>query len=170
MKKMADGPERVKGEVVLALAEEPAATLLRRWPTDRRDDLARRLGVCESPIEVLFALAMLTAKEPTGGTVLSLYRGATAGFNVDLLATHARFRFLAQHDVTLEGRNVRLDFALVPTGASGPKLAIELDGHGFHSSKEALESDASRDRALGRAGWTPIRFRVWYAAVINYSC
>lgn len=47
----------------------------------------------------------------------------------------------------------RLDFA-IPTA----KLAIEIDGHDYHSSKGQRQADASRDRTLIKAGWTPIRF------------
>lgn len=146
----------VAGDVVLALYDEKAQALLRRWPVEQHEALARRLGVCESPIEVLFALALLSARGATGAPVFTLYTGDDDG---ELLATNPQFHLFAQHNVTVEGRRVRLDFALVPVGATGPKLAVELDGHAFHSSKEALTSDASRDRALLRAGWTPIRFR-----------
>src|SRR5471032_3517218 len=47
----------------------------------------------------------------------------------------------------------RVDFFL-----KDARLIIELDGHTFHSSKEQLEKDASRQRYLTRAGYTVIRF------------
>ena len=47
----------------------------------------------------------------------------------------------------------RVDFA-VPN----KKLAVELDGHGFHSSKEQRTRDAQRDRHLMTEGWQVIRF------------
>ena len=38
------------------------------------------------------------------------------------------------------------------------KLAVELDGHDFHSTKEARSRDTKRDRALIKHGWQVIRF------------
>ncbi len=38
------------------------------------------------------------------------------------------------------------------------KVAVELDGHQYHSSKEARIRDAGRDRALTIAGWQVVRF------------
>ena len=38
------------------------------------------------------------------------------------------------------------------------QVAVELDGHEFHSSKEARQRDAARDRDLTFRGWTVIRF------------
>lgn len=48
----------------------------------------------------------------------------------------------------------RLDFA-----DEERKLAVEIDGHAAHSTREALESDARRDRRLRRLGWQTLRFR-----------
>jgi DNA-binding response OmpR family regulator/very-short-patch-repair endonuclease/transcription elongation factor Elf1 len=47
----------------------------------------------------------------------------------------------------------RLDFA-IPTS----KVAIELDGHEFHSSKRQRTYDAKRDRYLQEQGWRVYRF------------
>jgi very-short-patch-repair endonuclease len=38
------------------------------------------------------------------------------------------------------------------------QIAVELDGHEFHASKEARKRDASRDRDLMRRGWSVVRF------------
>jgi len=38
------------------------------------------------------------------------------------------------------------------------KLAIEIDGRQYHSSKEAFEEDRRRQNDLVRAGWTVLRF------------
>lgn len=38
------------------------------------------------------------------------------------------------------------------------KLAVELDGHEYHSTKEARSRDTKRDRAFIRHGWQVIRF------------
>lgn len=47
----------------------------------------------------------------------------------------------------------RVDFQL-----DGTQILIELDGHGYHASREERESDASRDRELFQKGYTVIRF------------
>ncbi len=49
----------------------------------------------------------------------------------------------------------RLDFGLE---TSTFKLAIEIDGHDFHSTKEQKAADYQRDRYLQSCGWQVIRF------------
>lgn len=58
---------------------------------------------------------------------------------------------IPQHPV-LNGR-YRLDFALPAS-----KVAIELDGYAYHSSKDAFVKDRARQRTLEAAGWRVIRF------------
>lgn len=53
----------------------------------------------------------------------------------------------------LEVGNYRIDFAFAST-----KLAVELDGHDYHKTKEQRTRDAKRDRHLANEGWTVIRF------------
>lgn len=47
----------------------------------------------------------------------------------------------------------RVDFAIQEY-----EIAIELDGHDYHSSKEQRTADAKRDRTLVALGWTVLRF------------
>ena len=47
----------------------------------------------------------------------------------------------------------RVDFAVV-----SKKIAIEIDGYEYHSSKEQLTADAARERHLQKMGWRVIRF------------
>jgi hypothetical protein len=47
----------------------------------------------------------------------------------------------------------RVDFAFVDV-----KLAIEVDGYGFHSDRLTFQSDRVRQNALVAAGWTVLRF------------
>jgi len=47
----------------------------------------------------------------------------------------------------------RIDFA-IPT----KKIAIELDGHKYHTTKEQITHDYERERYLQRLGWSIIRF------------
>lgn len=47
----------------------------------------------------------------------------------------------------------RVDFALPEA-----KVAIELDGHDFHSSRQQRTNDAKRERQIERDGWRVFRF------------
>jgi very-short-patch-repair endonuclease len=58
-----------------------------------------------------------------------------------------------QHRVRLGKRTFRIDLAY-PVA----KLAIELDGWEFHSSRTAFDDDRARANALVAAGWTLLRF------------
>jgi REase_MTES_1575 len=58
-----------------------------------------------------------------------------------------------QYPVRAPGRLFRIDLAF-PTA----RLAVELDGRGFHSSDTDWERDIARDVALARLGWQTIRF------------
>jgi very-short-patch-repair endonuclease len=58
-----------------------------------------------------------------------------------------------QHRVRLGKRTFRIDLAY-PLA----KLAIELDGWEFHSSRTAFDDDRARANALVAAGWTVLRF------------
>lgn len=58
-----------------------------------------------------------------------------------------------QHRVRLGKRTFRIDLAY-PVA----KLAIELDGWEFHSSRSAFDDDRARANALVAAGWTLLRF------------
>jgi hypothetical protein len=58
-----------------------------------------------------------------------------------------------QYRVVLPDGTVLLDAAWPEV-----KLAVELDGAAFHSSREARERDLQRDAALAAAGWVVLRF------------
>lgn len=47
----------------------------------------------------------------------------------------------------------RLDFSW-----PGPRIAVEIDGHDYHKTKEQRSRDAKRDRELTKLGWTTLRF------------
>lgn len=56
-----------------------------------------------------------------------------------------------QHEVTAGGKVRFLDFAWPES-----RVALEVDGYRWHSSRRAWESDRARIRDLRRAGWTVI--------------
>ena len=58
-----------------------------------------------------------------------------------------------QHELVVAGRRVRLDAAWPAL-----RVAVELDGHRFHSSRADRERDMRRDTALAAAGWVVLRF------------
>jgi len=58
-----------------------------------------------------------------------------------------------QHEVNVAGKTYRIDFVY-----PGKPIAIELDGHDYHKTKEQRTADAQRERALQSMGWTVIRF------------
>ena len=58
-----------------------------------------------------------------------------------------------QHRVRLAGRSIRLDLAYPDR-----KLAIELHGWEFHSSRTSFDADRARANALVLAGWTLLEF------------
>lgn len=68
---------------------------------------------------------------------------------VALWSKREKWRPRAQHPVGA----YRVDIAIPEA-----KLAIESDGHRFHSTNEQLEADATRQNALVAEGWTPLRF------------
>lgn len=156
MKKMTDGPEGVKGGVVSALrGEHEAGPFIDRWLAVQRAWLTRRLSVCESPIETIFAVAVLSAQDARGQVFELATR--TDGAHLTLLATSrdGRLTFTAQHEVKLGRKAYRLDFTLI---SDQRRVVVELDGHAYHASKAARSADAGRDLALTKAGWTPVRF------------
>lgn len=53
----------------------------------------------------------------------------------------------------------RVDFSLAEIEeAPGLRIAIEVDGHDYHKSKEQRDHDYKRDRYLMARGWQIIRF------------
>lgn len=67
------------------------------------------------------------------------------------------FYELAQYELNLYAQHsvgpYRLDFAIPEK-----LIAIELDGHDYHKTKEQRTHDAKRDRYLAELGWTVLRF------------
>lgn len=103
---------------------------------------------CESPLEALFAL-WWTKHES------------------ELVDDYKLVTLRTQVPVSVDGQNFRLDFqvAVDLCGASRisgddsaipdvPKIAVELDGHGFHEkTPDQVARRNMRDRLLQRDGW-----------------
>lgn len=58
-----------------------------------------------------------------------------------------------QWEIVYEGHKYRADFAIPEK-----KIAIEIDGHDYHKTKEQRTNDARRERDFQKAGWKVIRF------------
>lgn len=139
--------------------EAEAAPFIERWLNEQRVTLLRHLSVCESPIETVFVLAMLSANDKDGA-LLRLVEPTTHGVHADEahghhLAFGRAGSFFAQREVDLGRRSVRIDFVLVTDKL---RIAVELDDHEFHASKSKRSADAARDLDLTKRGWTPVRF------------
>jgi superfamily II DNA or RNA helicase/very-short-patch-repair endonuclease len=64
-------------------------------------------------------------------------------------------RVIGQHPVTVADRTYRLDFLLA---GSRLRVAVELDGYAFHSSKAAFVYDRIRQNDLTSLGFVVLRF------------
>lgn len=71
----------------------------------------------------------------------------------DILDRHRIAGWTANLPVTACGRNYWLD-----AGFEAIRLAVEVDGWEFHSSRGAFESDHDRCNDLSEAGWDLLRF------------
>lgn len=63
--------------------------------------------------------------------------------------------FSVQPWIETAGERIRTDFVVF---YSGGMVALELDGHDFHKTKEQRSKDAARDRALQKRGFRVVRF------------
>lgn len=74
------------------------------------------------------------------------------------------YSIIPQYCLNIFGKEYRIDFAILcksyenNTFQKEVKIAIECDGFEYHSSKEALQRDTSRNRALTLEGWKVYRF------------
>jgi very-short-patch-repair endonuclease len=55
--------------------------------------------------------------------------------------------------ITIDGHNYRLDLAF-----EAERVAIELDGYRFHSTRQQRERDMRRDAALASVDWVTLRY------------
>jgi very-short-patch-repair endonuclease len=75
-----------------------------------------------------------------------------------------KYTFIPQYTLMVEEKNYRLDFALLYEKTLNNelikevKIAIECDGHDFHSTKEQIRKDSLRTRKLMSHGWKVIRY------------
>ncbi len=68
-------------------------------------------------------------------------------------ATRLGLQLSPQFEIRSGGHAFRADFAI-----PSKRIAIEIDGHEYHKTKEQRTNDAQRERAMQREGWKVIRF------------
>lgn len=146
-------PVKVIGAPIVGA--EQAEPFVQRWLDMQRGRLIAKLSVCESPIETIFALALLGARDGSG-LVFGLSESlVTCPAHSIAVSVKGGVVLSAQHEIELGRKRVRVDFTLCSTDKS---IVIEIDGHDFHASKAQRSADAARDLELTRRGWTPVRF------------
>lgn len=127
------------------------------------------LARCDSPIERLFAGALLARFWDHGTTLSSGARKYAKACAPELSDGRWFLSYLSavpvcvlQATVRTSRSEYRVDFAFVSPQS---KVAVELDGHAFHErTKEQAARDKRRDRDLTQRGWSTLRFagsEVW---------
>ena len=64
-----------------------------------------------------------------------------------------KYRIFPQFTINIDSYEYSIDFAIPDI-----KIAIEVDGEVFHSTKKQIASDTDRDEKLAKHGWTILRF------------
>ncbi|HVE69597.1 MAG TPA: type IV toxin-antitoxin system AbiEi family antitoxin domain-containing protein [Solirubrobacteraceae bacterium] len=135
------------------------ATVLRRHELERAAEEAERRALVEPA-----ALDALFAEHPRAKGIRVLRAIADSGRPQALTRSdlEARFlRFLDRADlptprvnarIRAGGRRLEVDFVW-----PRQRVAVELDGHAYHSTRAAFERDRERDRLLQAAGWRVVR-------------
>ena len=135
------------------------AAVLRRHELERATEEAERRRLVDTP-----SLDALFTRHPRAKGVRVLRAILDAGRPATLTRSdfEARFlRFLDAADLPQPSVNARVragdrrvEIDMVWPGA---RVAVELDGHAYHSTRAAFERDRERDRLLQAAGWRVVR-------------
>ncbi len=124
-----------------------------RYLVSCKADLNAALAPCESPLEVTLVLALLCARDAEGRFLYLCPPRATD--SKAPIAEGRAGKLYVQRGMRLDDRSIRMDISLI---CGGKNLAVEVDGHEYHASKNALRADKSRDRGLLAKEWIPVRF------------
>jgi very-short-patch-repair endonuclease len=126
-----------------------------RWHEEHlRVQVASITAACESPIERVFAAAIVAMSDmrTTGEAIFMSGRPRTGMPTAPFDGLHI------YPQVTLDG--YRIDFlALYQSGDEQIVTVIELDGHDFHErTKRQASHDKKRDRHFTKKGWQVLRY------------
>lgn len=145
---------------VLQLATNPAFIAMSdgdRATWNRATDLFEKaFAKCESPLEEMFLVAVVRI----GIHGLDFFSHLGVEELPDCVGWWPRSGTRIFQQLTV-GRH-RVDFAFIQD--TGAKYAVEMDGHNYHSSRDALARDKGRDRLLHESGFRTLRFtydEVW---------
>jgi very-short-patch-repair endonuclease len=157
-------PTRIRQIDGLAVVE-PAVAIVRSWPLcdggDRRAPAitaARRRLVTPADLATAATRAVGMAGR---ARLLRLVELLASGCESELelwghvgVFDHPGLRHaVRQKVVQVQGRYYRLDVAF-----DAERVAIELDGYRFHSTREQRERDMQRDAALASIDWLTLRY------------
>lgn len=112
-------------------------------------DRARREA--ELALQSFSASLELCESEPERALLVELIKLGELKCREHARVLHGRFTLELQRTIDTPAGRYRADFLL------NSKLIVEVDGHEYHSSKEAHVYDRQRDRALKRQGFDTIR-------------
>jgi very-short-patch-repair endonuclease len=111
-------------------------------------------SVCESPIEVMLASALLVGSlladgaTKRGSPFIQVQKQADVDMSAAMIVLVPQYSW----------NKYRIDFALFSEKVDLP-IFVECDGHDFHErTKEQAARDRSKDRAIQSAGYTVLRF------------
>lgn len=159
----AAGRSRRVGAVPVAREDVVMADLLRFLDGDVGRTLLFRLAQRYGSAELARTLAPASASLGRAAGAAQLRRllaELEAGAHSDaerelvrLLSDSGISGFIANYPVRISGRRFRIDVAFPEHG-----LAIEVDGHAFHSSADRFQGDRTRQNLLVSAGWRVLRF------------
>lgn len=171
-------PRGVAGQLVVHRTKRPMRTsyangipvveletsLVNSWPlltgADQRAPLilaARRRLISPSRLGAVVDKSWWIEQRPQ---LVALCRAVIAGCESELELWGYQHVFSApglddgvwQREVRAAGRRYRLDYAF-----EAERLAVELDGRAYHSSRQHWERDIARDLELAKVGWQTIR-------------
>lgn len=110
---------------------------------------------CESPIEIMLGLAILSVGFMRGGDCHIVLMN----FVSDRVLDGGSYYLVPQYNITVGDDRCRSDFAIFEQGQPAPLMIIECDGHDFHErTKRQAARDRRRDRAFQAAGLPILRF------------
>lgn len=132
-----------------------------RHPLAVRGDAVK---TTDSPIESAALLAVLGDGERVAGPMRLSGRGVSVGVYRTYFVERSGYRVMISPQVriavpTIDDRRYRLDFAVVlERGDRRAYIALECDGHDFHTNPDDVQRDKVRDRDLASLGWVTLRF------------
>jgi hypothetical protein len=95
---------------------------------------------------------------PGAKAIRAIVEDVTGGEALTRSELEDRFvAFVAEYGLPKPRLNVRVEGFEVDCSWPAQRLIVELDGHAFHRTSAAFETDRARDRVLQLAGWRVIR-------------